>query len=119
MIFRFVRFENGTDKDITLGNNRKTKDMGLPKEKPGTCLTRVGVSLCVSHLLLGIYERAPGHLTRHVADCMLCRKLVVSLFAQRVVDLAKYMSPDNFADQVRYLHAGVPPLSKDLVPKVN
>ncbi len=51
---------------------------------PGPCLSEKQIAVCVSHLLLGIYERAPASLRRHVAACLRCRKGVVRAFASRL-----------------------------------
>ncbi|MGA9119739.1 MAG: hypothetical protein WB699_10270 [Bacteroidota bacterium] len=92
---------------------------GLSNDHTGECLNSPGLNLCVSYLLLGIYDRLPTHLSVHVANCLRCRKLVVSVFARRLLDLSKYMSPVAIAEHVTGLHGSAPKYTEDTMPDIN
>ncbi len=67
--------------------------LGAPvKTARGPCLGKEQVDICVFHLLLRIYDRAPARLRRHLAACLPCRKTVVTAFALRWRTLAKPMA---------------------------
>ncbi len=61
--------------------------MSLLRVHAARCLTDTDVSTCVSHLLLGIYEKTPGGIILHVSTCIRCRREVVQSFARALAEI--------------------------------